>query len=139
MTSHSLNSQRFCVNSLQCLRNFVCDISHPASPKDVGLYYFLFRRGSLDRRWRVWEGGSTGVSDVADSSGCFRQRAVCRSLLVMPLSFVFRGNNCTPRSFREESHITDATDPLMPRTFFSTFLQGNLNGRQVGIMANNWV
>lgn len=84
-------------------------------------------------------GWEHGVSDVADSSGCFRQLEVCRSLLVMPLSFVFGGNNCTPWSFREGSHITDAMDPLMLRTFFSTFLQGNLNGRQVGIMANNWV
>lgn len=79
------------------------------------------------------------MSDVADSSGCFSQREVCRSQLVMPSSFVFWGNNSTLRSFREESHITDATDPLLLRTFFSTFLQGNLNGRQVGIMANNGV
>lgn len=79
------------------------------------------------------------MSDVADSSGCFSQREVCRSQLVTPSSFVFWGNNSTLRSFREESHITDATDPLLLGTFFSTFLQGNLNGRQVGIMANNGV
>lgn len=84
-------------------------------------------------------GWEHGVSDVADSSGCFSQLEVCRSQLVMLLSFVFRGNNCTLRSIREESHITDAMDPLMLGTFFSTFLQGNLNGRQVGIMANKWV
>lgn len=57
-------------------------------------------------------GWKHGVSDVVDSSGCFLQLEVCRSLLVMPLSFVFSGNNCTPQSFREESHITDAVNIL---------------------------
>lgn len=57
-----------------------------------------------------WE---QGLSDVGDSSGCFRQLEVRHSLLVMLPPFVFRGNNCTLRSFREESHISDATDPLM--------------------------
>ena len=141
VTSHGLNSQQLCVNSLQCLPNSVCNISHPAPPKDTGLYYFLFQWDSLDEAVAGLGGWERGLSDVADSSGCFRQLEVCRSLLVMLLSFVFRGNNCTPRSFREESHITDAQDPLMLRTFFSTFRSRKFewqtsgdNGKQLGLI-----
>lgn len=86
-------------------------------------------------------GWEHGVSDVADSSGCFSQLEVCRSQLVMPLSFVFRGNNCTLRSFREESHITDATDPLMLGTFLFYFPSRKFewqtsgdNGKQLGLI-----
>lgn len=79
------------------------------------------------------------MSDLADSSCCCRQLEVCRSLLVMPLSFVFRGNNCTPRSFQEKSHITDATDPPMLWTYFSTSPSRKFEWQTSGDNSKQWV
>lgn len=78
------------------------------------------------------------MSDVADSSGCFRQPEMRCSLLVMPLPLVFRGNNCNLQSFWEESHITDAgySPDTVSVPLYVPF-EENLNGRQVGIMAND--
>lgn len=110
LTSHGLNSQRFCVTSLQRLR-ILYAIFHIQTGRH-GPVLFSIPEGYFRKVVAGLGGWKLGVSDVADSSGCFRQPEVCCSLLVMPPSFVFRGNNCTPQSFREESHITDAVNIL---------------------------
>lgn len=51
VSSHSLNSQQFCVNSLQCLPNSVCNILHPAFPKKTWACTIFYSSGI------VWIGG----------------------------------------------------------------------------------
>lgn len=139
MTLDRLNSSHFYVNSLQCLQILYEIFTDP--PLSTTWARTIFYSGGV-----VWiaaaagsGGWAHGMSDVADSSCCLRQLEVCRSLLVMPLSFVFRGNNCTPRSFWEKSHITDATDPLMLWTYFSTFPSRKFEWQTSGDNSKQWV
>lgn len=108
------------------------------SKKDTGLYYFLFRWDSLERWRQVWEGGSTAWVMSLTALAAFVSQRYAAACFVMPLSFVFRGNNCTPQSFREESHITDATDPLMLWTSFSTFPSRKFEWQTSGDNGKQW-
>lgn len=140
MTLHRLNSSHFYVNSLQCLQ----------------ILYEIFTDPPLSTTWACTIFYSGGVVWIGGGGGGFGRVGTryewCRwqlllpssargmpSLLVMPLSFVFRGNNCTPRSFREKSHITDATDPLMLWTYFSTFPSRKFEWQTSGDNSKQWV
>ena len=91
------------------------------------------------RRWRAWEGGSAAWVMSLTALAAFvssRYAAAClwcRCLL-------YSGETTVPRGAFGRNHTS--LTPRIPWCWehsFLLFVQGNLNGRQVGIMANNWV